>query len=54
MSASTASTAMPAHGAYQRLAGWHGELTAFRRDLHAHPHPRGPRRPAPAPAVMAG
>ena len=25
------------HGAYQRLAGWHGELTAFRRDLHAHP-----------------
>jgi amidohydrolase len=24
-------------GAYQRLAGWHGELTAFRRDLHAHP-----------------
>jgi hippurate hydrolase len=26
-----------AHGAYQRLAAWHGELTAFRRDLHAHP-----------------
>jgi len=24
-------------GAYQRLAGWHTELTAFRRDLHAHP-----------------
>jgi amidohydrolase len=24
-------------GAYQRLASWHGELTAFRRDLHAHP-----------------
>jgi hippurate hydrolase len=24
-------------GAYRRLAGWHGELTAFRRDLHAHP-----------------
>ena len=24
-------------GAYQRLAAWHGELTAFRRDLHAHP-----------------
>ena len=24
-------------GVYQRLAGWHGELTAFRRDLHAHP-----------------
>jgi hippurate hydrolase len=24
-------------GAYQRLAGWHGELTIFRRDLHAHP-----------------
>jgi amidohydrolase len=22
---------------YRRLAGWHGELTAFRRDLHAHP-----------------
>ena len=37
MSASTASTAAPAQGAYQRLAGWHGELTAFRRDLHAHP-----------------
>lgn len=25
------------HGAYRRLAGWHSELTAFRRDLHAHP-----------------
>jgi hippurate hydrolase len=24
-------------GAYKRLADWHGELTAFRRDLHAHP-----------------
>jgi len=24
-------------GAYQRLVGWHGELTALRRDLHAHP-----------------
>ncbi len=24
-------------GAYRRLAGWHDELTAFRRDLHAHP-----------------
>lgn len=24
-------------GAYQRLAGWHAELTAFRRELHAHP-----------------
>jgi hippurate hydrolase len=24
-------------GPYQRLAAWHGELTAFRRDLHAHP-----------------
>ena len=24
-------------GPYQRLSGWHGELTAFRRDLHAHP-----------------
>jgi amidohydrolase len=24
-------------GVYQRLAGWHAELTAFRRDLHAHP-----------------
>jgi hippurate hydrolase len=27
----------PSDGAYQRLSGWHGELTAFRRDLHAHP-----------------
>jgi amidohydrolase len=25
------------HGAYQRLSAWHTELTAFRRDLHAHP-----------------
>jgi hippurate hydrolase len=24
-------------GAYRRLRDWHGELTAFRRDLHAHP-----------------
>ncbi|MED5622187.1 M20 aminoacylase family protein [Ideonella sp. BN130291] len=24
-------------GAYRRLVEWHGELTAFRRDLHAHP-----------------
>jgi len=24
-------------GAYRRLIDWHGELTAFRRDLHAHP-----------------
>ena len=24
-------------GAYQRLAAWQSELTAFRRDLHAHP-----------------
>ncbi len=24
-------------GAYQRLKAWHSELTAFRRDLHAHP-----------------
>jgi hippurate hydrolase len=32
-------TTMPdlAAGAYQRLVGWHAELTAFRRDLHAHP-----------------
>jgi hippurate hydrolase len=32
-------TTMPdlAAGAYQRLVGWHSELTAFRRDLHAHP-----------------
>ena len=27
----------PSNGAYQRLGQWHGELTAFRRDLHAHP-----------------
>jgi hippurate hydrolase len=26
-----------AAGVYRRLAQWHGELTAFRRDLHAHP-----------------
>jgi amidohydrolase len=26
-----------AGGAYRRLTQWHGELTAFRRDLHAHP-----------------
>ena len=26
-----------AAGTYRRLAEWHGELTAFRRDLHAHP-----------------
>ena len=32
-----ANAATAAHGAYQRLSGWHGELTAFRRDLHAHP-----------------
>lgn len=25
------------HGAYRRLCGWHAELSAFRRDLHAHP-----------------
>ncbi len=25
------------HGAYRRLAAWQSELTAFRRDLHAHP-----------------
>jgi len=25
------------NGAYQRLSAWHTELTAFRRDLHAHP-----------------
>jgi amidohydrolase len=30
-------TARPSSGAYQRLGQWHGELTAFRRDLHAHP-----------------
>jgi len=32
-------TGMPdlSAGAYQRLVGWHAELTAFRRDLHAHP-----------------
>ena len=30
-------TAQPQAGVYRRLAEWHGELTAFRRDLHAHP-----------------
>ena len=25
------------HGTYRRLASWQSELTAFRRDLHAHP-----------------
>ena len=33
----SAASAMPVDGAYRRLASWHGELTAFRRDLHAHP-----------------
>ncbi|MBK7530563.1 M20 aminoacylase family protein [Piscinibacter sp.] len=33
----SAVSAMPVDGAYRRLAMWHGELTAFRRDLHAHP-----------------
>ncbi|HNW65368.1 MAG TPA: hypothetical protein PKJ32_20330, partial [Piscinibacter sp.] len=33
----SAVSAMPVEGAYRRLAMWHGELTAFRRDLHAHP-----------------
>jgi len=33
----TASSPAPTDGAYRRLAAWHGELTAFRRDLHAHP-----------------
>jgi amidohydrolase len=28
---------IPRSGAYKRLTGWQGELTAFRRDLHAHP-----------------
>jgi amidohydrolase len=27
----------PTAGAYRRLTEWHGELSAFRRDLHAHP-----------------
>ncbi len=27
-------------GPYRRLAGWHAGLTAFRRDLHAHPEVR--------------
>jgi amidohydrolase len=30
-------TAATSSGAYKRLAGWQGELSAFRRDLHAHP-----------------
>jgi amidohydrolase len=30
-------TAATSGGAYKRLAGWQGELSAFRRDLHAHP-----------------
>jgi hippurate hydrolase len=30
-------TAATPHGAYRRLGEWHAELTAFRRDLHAHP-----------------
>ena len=30
-------TVRASSGAYQRLGAWHGELTAFRRDLHAHP-----------------
>ena len=33
----SATATTPAGGAYRRLASWHGELTAFRRDLHAHP-----------------
>jgi hippurate hydrolase len=33
----SAAATTPADGAYRRLASWHGELTAFRRDLHAHP-----------------
>lgn len=28
---------LQASGTYRRLAEWQGELTAFRRDLHAHP-----------------
>ena len=28
---------LPRSGACKRLTGWHAELTAFRRDLHAHP-----------------
>jgi len=28
---------VPDSEAYRRLSAWHGELTAFRRDLHAHP-----------------
>ena len=27
----------PQAGVYRRLVEWQGELTAFRRDLHAHP-----------------
>jgi amidohydrolase len=30
-------TTATSSGAYKRLAGWQGELSAFRRDLHAHP-----------------
>ncbi|MEW6703526.1 MAG: M20 aminoacylase family protein [Pseudomonadota bacterium] len=30
-------TRMLESGLYRRLVDWHGELTAFRRDLHAHP-----------------
>ncbi len=33
----SAASPMPIDGAYRRLSAWHGELTAFRRDLHAHP-----------------
>ena len=33
----SAAPALPTDVAYRRLAAWHGELTAFRRDLHAHP-----------------
>lgn len=33
----SAAAAQPNDVAYRRLAAWHGELTAFRRDLHAHP-----------------
>ncbi len=32
----SAAAEVPA-GVYRRLSDWHGELTAFRRDLHAHP-----------------
>ncbi|MFT3666596.1 M20 aminoacylase family protein [Piscinibacter sp.] len=37
MAASASSSSTASLGAYRRLVGWHGELTAFRRDLHAHP-----------------